>query len=102
MNLKHVYEGWKNHLAPEKQDEDAINTLFNYRMSVCKSCVGFDESGEGCTIPFTGPCCNKNKVVGVIAQKEIKGCGCALNAKLKCFACACPVNKWKAVLIEQK
>jgi len=28
-------------------------------------------------------------------------CGCTLAAKTKCLSCACPLNKWMAVLTEE-
>jgi hypothetical protein len=29
-------------------------------------------------------------------------CGCTLAAKTKCLSCACPLNKWMAVLTEDE
>ena len=69
-------------------------------MEICKSCQIYDESGSGCLIPGTGPCCNKNKgeeINGVL----IKGCGCSLSVKGRSLSSECPLKKWGSVMSQQ-
>lgn len=96
MNWQHIYEGWKNHLFPEKDIKEAIDALYKQRLAICSSCIGYSNSG--CTIPGTGPCCSSKVVVGEVDGVSVLGCGCSLKAKLKCPSCSCPVKKWEAVL----
>ncbi len=28
-------------------------------------------------------------------------CGCTLSAKTKCLSCACPLNKWAAIVSQE-
>lgn len=29
-------------------------------------------------------------------------CGCTLSAKTKCLSCACPLNKWEAIVTSEQ
>ncbi len=92
MNFLEVFEGWKNDILPSERLKDLIKQTSEERLAICVSCIAYDETGQGCSIPGTSPCCNKHvKVEGVL------GCGCPLKKKTKCLSCSCPADKWKAL-----
>lgn len=66
-------------------------------MEICRGCRLYDQSGSGCSVPGTSPCCNEN-MSEMVGDKEIKGCGCSLSLKGRSLASECPLGKWKAVL----
>lgn len=67
-----------------------VEIIANARMNVCKECPShlYDETGEGCMIPGTSPCCNLKK----------GGCGCSLNFKTRSLAASCDAGHWNAEL----
>lgn len=69
-----------------------VEAVAEYRMFVCKNCKLYDETGEGCLVPGTAPCCNENK----------GGCGCSLSLKTRALSSECPLKKWKAELTEEE
>ncbi len=98
INFFEVLEGWRNDLFPPDKLKEIINRVSEERLAICRDCEGYDDTGKGCSVPGTNPCCNKN----IVILNGIKGCGCPLNKKTKCLSCKCPVNKWKAVLTEEQ
>jgi len=103
VELKKILEGWRNDLIPPKELKEAILKISEERLSICRKCIGYDEKGEGCALPFTNPCCNKNVFVGKNKLNEdTKGCGCPLQKKTKCLSCSCPVDNWVAVTTEEE
>ncbi len=97
MNLLNIYEGWRNDLFPPEKLKELINQVSEERLAICRSCIAYDETGTGCAVPFTQPCCNKN-----VNVDGVQGCGCPLKKKSKCLSCACPANKWKAVITPEQ
>jgi hypothetical protein len=83
-----ILEGITNSIF-KKEDVEAVA---NYRMFVCKNCKLYDESGEGCMVPGTSPCCNE----------KLGGCGCSLSFKTRSLSSECPLKKWKAELSEEE
>jgi len=85
-----ILEGIMNNIF-KKEDVEAVA---EYRMFICKNCPSgcYDETGEGCTVPGTQPCCNENK----------GGCGCSLAYKTRSLSSDCPFKHWKAELSEEE
>lgn len=81
INFSQIYEGWKNNLFPAKDMKDYIKQVGDERMAIC----------EGCDLIST-------KHTTVRPDVHCTECGCTLAAKTKCLSCACPLNKWKAVI----
>ena len=83
-----ILEGIKNSIF-KKEDVEAVA---EYRMFICKNCKLYDESGEGCMVPGTSPCCNE----------KLGGCGCSLSLKIRSLSSDCPVKKWKAEMSQEE
>jgi len=62
------------------------------RLNICHGCTLYDFQGEGCMVPGTQPCCNKN----------LGGCGCSLSLKIRSLSSACPKKKWLAELTQEE
>lgn len=87
-NRKKIWEGLRNNIFRDEH----VEAVYEERNSVCRSCQNFDETGSGCHISGTAPCCNKNT----------GGCGCSLALKLRSLSTDCPLGKWKAVVTSQE
>ena len=61
-------------------------------MLTCTRCNLYDESGKGCMVSGTQPCCDE----------RFGGCGCSLNFKTRSLSSECPLGKWKAELTEHE
>ncbi len=83
-----ILEGITNSIF-KKEDVEAVS---EYRMFVCKNCELYDETGDGCMVPGTNPCCNE----------KLGGCGCSLSLKTRALSSDCPLKKWKAELTEEE
>ena len=83
-----IIEGITNSIF-KKEDVEAVA---EYRMFVCKNCKLYDESGDGCMVPGTSPCCNE----------KLGGCGCSLSLKTRSLSSDCPLKKWKAELSQEE
>lgn len=85
-NKSLILEGIKNNIFKKEH----IEQIAAERLSICKSCHNYDETGNGCHVPGTQPCCSK----------LVDGCGCSLALKTRSLASDCPLGKpkWKAVL----
>lgn len=83
-----ILEGITNSIF-KREDVEAVA---EYRMFVCKNCKLYDETGEGCMVPSTQPCCNE----------LLGGCGCSLSLKTRALSSSCPLKKWKAELTEEE
>jgi hypothetical protein len=81
INFAQIYEGWKNNLFPAKEMTEKINAVSAERMAIC----------EACDLIST-----KHKTIR--PDVHCTDCGCMLSAKTKCLSCACPLNKWEAVI----
>jgi len=62
------------------------------RLRICKLCPSdlYDESGDGCMISGTAPCCHLGK----------GGCGCSLGFKTRSLSAACEKGYWDAELTQ--
>lgn len=80
IDLKSVWEGWKNDLFPAEDLKKLIRETQTKRQSICKEC------------PF-------NSTPGKITSfSRCKDCGCPLKKKTACLSCVCPQEKWANVL----
>ncbi len=82
INFAHIYEGWRNKLVPPAELRDTINKVSEERLVICSTCVFH----------------SKNHSTPLRPDAHCTDCGCNLEAKTKCLACACPKNKWTAVM----
>lgn len=81
-----ILEGISNSIF-KKED---VEEVAEHRINICKACELYDEPGEGCFVPGTGPCCNEKK----------GGCGCSLKLKTRSLSSECPLKKWDAEISE--
>ena len=83
-----IFEGIKNTIFKKPN----VEKIASKRMAICKSCNIYDETGEGCLIPGTQPCCSENK----------GGCGCSLEYKVRSLSSSCPLKnpKWVAIMTQ--
>lgn len=67
----------------QREDVEAIAAE---RLAICKKCPSklYDETGEGCLIVGTAPCCHIEK----------GGCGCSLAFKTRSLSSACDKGHW--------
>ncbi len=85
MKISEIYEGWRNNLFPPEKLAQLIETTSKERLSICDECEF--HSKNHASIRPDAHCTN---------------CGCTLSAKTACLSCACPVNKWQAVLTKKE
>lgn len=79
INLKQLFEGWRNHLLPPEKLKELIETTSDERLKICEQCENYST---------------KN------GYKHCAKCGCSFPAKTKCLSCKCPIDKWAAILSE--
>jgi len=65
--------------------KEYIQQVGKERMSICEECEFISTKHES-----------------VRPDVHCTDCGCTLAAKTKCLSCACPLNKWKAVVSSQE
>jgi hypothetical protein len=85
-----IFEGIKNTIFKKPTVEEVAAK----RMKICKACNVYDETGEGCLVSGTQPCCS-----------EIKGgCGCSLEYKVRSMSSSCPLEKpkWFAIMTQEE
>lgn len=84
-NRKQIMEGLKNTMF--KNDE--VEIIAEKRLAICRSneCGFYDEHGT-------------SEAVVVKGSESCGNCGCNLKLKTRCLSCACPINKWLAVISE--
>jgi hypothetical protein len=87
-NKGQILEGITNSVFKKEHVEE----IAHQRMLICTRCNLFDESGKGCTVPGTQPCCDE----------RFGGCGCSLSLKTRALSSECPLDKWKAELTEEE
>ena len=85
INVKHVWEGWKNHLLPDERNKAFIEYISKERNDICIQC---NEHSY-----------NKPKYTTIRPDAHCTNCGCTLAAKTKCLTCECPLKKWGATEI---
>jgi hypothetical protein len=85
INFSQIYEGWKNNLFPAKEMKSYIKQVGKERMDICEQCEFIST-----------------KHTTIRPDVHCTDCGCTLSAKTKCLSCACPLDKWKAVVASQE
>lgn len=91
MSIKQIFEGWKNHLAPEEYLKETINTVSQERLAICRSC------------PFNSINAKKAGTYKSFRTDEhCTDCGCPLLSKTKCLSCHCPQNKWGPEITDEQ
>jgi hydrogenase maturation factor HypF (carbamoyltransferase family) len=88
MGVKKIYEGWKNHVLPDKQHKKFIERVSRERLAICEQCPEHSS--------------NKENYKTIRPDAHCTNCGCTLSAKTKCLTCECPLSKWKAKQIENE
>ena len=83
-----ILEGIANSVFKKEHVEE----IAHQRMLTCKKCNLFDESGKGCMVPGTQPCCDE----------RFGGCGCSLSLKTRSLSSECPLKKWESILTEEE
>lgn len=83
-----IIEGITNSIF-KKED---VEEIAKHRLSICHFCDLYTESDNGCMVPSTAPCCNK----------ELGGCGCCLALKTRSLSSECPKGHWKAELTQEE
>lgn len=81
---KEILEGIKNNVFKS----EAIEIIAEERNVRCKGCELYDEKGDTCVVPGTGPCCGN--------------CGCSLKLKQRSLSSACPEGYWDPVLTDEE
>ena len=88
MILSQIYEGWRNNLLPPEKLKAVINETSAERIRICKGCEYHSANVKNYkTIRLDAHCAH---------------CGCTLSAKTKCLSCACPLEKWLAVITPEQ
>lgn len=77
MEVKKIYEGWRNKLLPPEALKEAIKNAVEKRLAICEEC------------PFH----SKNHKT-MRPDAHCVSCGCTLSAKTACLSCSCPLDKW--------
>jgi hypothetical protein len=85
MKINQIIEGWRNNLVPPSELKEVINKVSAERISICNDCEFHSKLHS--TVRPDDHCTN---------------CGCTLSAKTKCLSCACPLEKWVAVLTKDQ
>jgi hypothetical protein len=83
MSLAKIYEGWKNHLIPDKDQVALIDEVSKARLAVCNECELQSSTRKGYKTLRPDVHCTD--------------CGCPLAAKTKSLTSECPKLKWLAV-----
>ena len=101
MSLKkNVIQIWKNKgailegITNSVFKKEDVELVAQQRMQICIRCEAFDQTGDGCMIPGTQPCCDKRK----------GGCGCSLGLKTRSLSSSCPFPKpkWDSLLTQEE
>lgn len=95
-NRRQIWDGLRNKLIKKEH----VEQVYEARMEICRGCRLYDTTGDGCAIPGTAPCCNKN-LTDILDGKEVNGCGCSLGLKARSLSSSCPLEKWKAIMTEK-
>ena len=83
-----ILEGIKNNIF-KKED---VEIIADARMEICTNCPLYENTSQGCTVPGTQPCCNK----------DIGGCGCSLTFKTRSLSSSCPMGRWDAEMSQEE
>lgn len=88
LDFSGITEGFTN-LLKDKLGllPEEVQLIALERSKICSSCPIFNSKTNRC---------DETKSL-IIDEKEVKGCGCYLPAKVKCInsvKCICPANKW--------
>jgi hypothetical protein len=80
QNKGKILEGIANKIFPT----EAVESVAQQRLEICKKCEFYDEEGTHCLIPGTQPCCGE--------------CGCSLAIKTYSMSAECGEGYWDKVL----
>jgi len=69
---------------PKEELKNQIEQIANQRIEICNGCLFHSDNREG--------------YKSLRQDKHCTDCGCTLSAKTKCLSCACPKDKWGAVV----
>lgn len=81
MKINQVIEGWRNNMFPPKRIKTLIAETSAERMAICEACKHHSKNYKN-----------------VRPDAHCIKCGCTLSAKTKCLSCACPLDKWVALV----
>lgn len=81
-NRHKIIEGIKYKIFKDKY----VESVYQERMNICKTCPNINLSGTKCYVPGTQPCC------GV--------CGCSLELLLRSPSSECEDGRWSAKIDE--
>lgn len=84
MKLSEIYEGWRNALLPPEDLKEIIESVYELRMLQCSTCEHHSKFH------------NSSR-----PDDHCTNCGCTLMAKLRCLTCACPLDKWGPVKMDE-
>ena len=82
--ISQIYEGWRNNLLPPKELKNKIVETSRERLAICKGCEYHSH--------------NRKNYKTIRPDAHCTHCGCTLAAKTKCLSCACPLEKWLALV----
>ena len=82
INFKQIYEGYKNLLIPSSDMKVTISNVRHERLAICAEC----------------PLHSKFHKTPLRMDEHCTECGCNLEAKTSCLSCACPKEKWLALI----
>ena len=88
MNIRHIYEGWKNNIL---RWSDVVEQTAAQRLEICKRCTFHSERRKELLNYST-----------LRPDVHCVHCGCTLSAKTRCMSCSCPINLWTNVLSSEE
>ena len=87
INIKEIFEGWKNHLLPKEDLKEKIDEVSQYRIKICRQ----------------GPCeFHSSRHNTWRTDEHCTECGCPIVVKSKCLSCKCGIGKWREELTEEE
>lgn len=100
MFKQNLFKIWKSKgqiiegIANSVFKKEDIEIVAEHRLSICKECPShlYDETGDGCMVTGTGPCCDQTK----------GGCGCSLGFKTRSLSSSCEKGHWDAEINEDE
>lgn len=90
LNIKEIFEGWRNDLIPPKDLKEIIEQMHKERMEICNACDknSFNAIKEGYRTIRPDVHCIE--------------CGCPLSKKTKSPSSECPLKKWTAFITKEE
>lgn len=88
IDFKGLLEGMRNSLFPPAEIKEKIEETAAARIAICKECPNYSPTAISNGYKTSRP------------DIFCTDCGCNLEFKTKCLHCACPIEKWGALLEE--